>query len=319
MAEALVVTPAEAGQKLMQFLTRRFDAPQSVLHRWIRSGQVRINGGRAKPFDRVAQGNEIRVPPFAVRSYADSRVPDPSVKTSYRISEHAEKLPLPPIVAETADVLVFCKPAGLAVHPGTGHEDSLTTRLAVHYRDADFMPAPVHRLDRDTSGLLLVAKSYTALRRFADAFARHDGTMSKEYLLWVRGDCPWSTPKRLEDRLAKQADATGYEKVGTTSAPDVATEEDAGKDASLTALCVRRMKGWSLLLVRLHTGRTHQIRVQLASRGFPLAGDVKYGGPRCEGGLKLHAARLMTDEKVYEALPPWIGEWSVSELPPPLS
>lgn len=341
MAEALVVTPAEAGQKLLQFLTRRFDAPQSVLHRWIRSGQVRINGGRAKPFDRVEQGNEIRIPPFAVRSTGDSRASDPSEGTSHRSSENAKKLPLPPIVSETVDVLVFCKPSGLAVHPGTGHEDSLTTRLAVHYRNADFMPAPVHRLDRDTSGLLLVAKSYTALRQLADAFARHDGTVSKEYLLWVRGDCPWSTPTCLEDRLAKQTDATGYEKVGTTgiirhsekaqlrrqivSSSGVATEKgtekgtDTGKDASLTALCIRRMKGWSLLLVRLHTGRTHQIRVQLASRGFPLAGDVKYGGPRCEGGLKLHAARLMTEGNVYEALPPWTGEWNVSELPPPLS
>ncbi|MEG1610206.1 MAG: RluA family pseudouridine synthase, partial [Bilophila sp.] len=215
MAEALVVSSAEAGQKLLQFLARRFDAPASVLHRWIRSGQVRVNGGRAKPFDRVAQGNEIRVPPFAVCSTGAAGglqqlagVGEKGTKTGEIVAQG--RLALPSIVAETDDLLVFCKPAGLAVHPGTGHTDSLTTRLLAHYSGADFMPTPVHRLDIETSGLLLVAKTYTALRALTDALARHDGSVRKEYLLWVRGDCPWSTPKHLQDRLAKQTDEAGY-------------------------------------------------------------------------------------------------------------
>ena len=145
MPEPLQVTEAEAGQKLLQFLSRRFDEPQGVLHRWIRTGQVRINGGRAKPFDRVALNDEIRVPPFAG---AGSQPDSPSSPLSAQ--------PLPPIVAETDDVIVFCKPSGLPVHPGTGHTDSLTTRLEAAFAGSPFIPAPVHRLDRDTSGLLRV-------------------------------------------------------------------------------------------------------------------------------------------------------------------
>ncbi|MFR7887637.1 MAG: pseudouridine synthase, partial [Bilophila wadsworthia] len=163
MPEPLQVTAAEAGQKLLQFLSRRFEEPQSVLHRWIRTGQVRINGGRAKPFDRVELNDEIRVPPFAGAGTKAERVPASSGGKE-----------LPPIVAETADVIVFCKPSGLPVHPGTGHTDSLTTRLEAAFAGSPFIPAPVHRLDRDTSGLLLVGKTYAAVRRLSDALAAHD-------------------------------------------------------------------------------------------------------------------------------------------------
>ncbi|WP_300831867.1 S4 domain-containing protein, partial [uncultured Bilophila sp.] len=134
MAQPLLVTAEEAGQKLLQFLARRFDEPQGVLHRWIRTGQVRINGGRAKPFDRVDFGDEVRVPPFAGGG-AQAAAP---VKEDRSL--------LPPIVAETDELIVFCKPAGLPVHPGTGHTDSLTARLEKSFAGAPFMPAPVHRL-----------------------------------------------------------------------------------------------------------------------------------------------------------------------------
>lgn len=197
------MTAAEAGQKLLQFLSRRFEEPQSVLHRWIRTGQVRINGGRAKPFDRVELNDEIRVPPFAGAGTKAERVPASSGGKE-----------LPPIVAETADVIVFCKPSGLPVHPGTGHTDSLTTRLEAAFAGSPFIPAPVHRLDRDTSGLLLVGKTYAAVRRLSDALAAHDGSVAKDYLAWVQGECPWSRPKRLEDHLAKRTvGAQGREKV----------------------------------------------------------------------------------------------------------
>lgn len=296
MAAPLRVSNSEAGQKLLQFLARRFDVPQSVLHRWIRSGQVRINGGRAKPFDRVDAEDEIRVPPFAGES-GKQTAPQP------------QAAPLPPVVAETEDVLVLCKPSGLPVHPGTGHTDSLTTRLAARFAGASFMPAPVHRLDRDTSGLLLIGKTYAAVRGLSDALAAHDGTVVKEYLAWVRGECPWTTPERLEDRLAKRTVADGREKVVTVS------DEDE-RAASLTVRRLEIRGGNSLLLVRLHTGRTHQIRVQLSKRGFPLLGDVKYGGLPCDGGLKLHAVRLRVGNETYTALPLWKGPWRVSVLPP---
>ena len=275
MSEPIRVTAAEAGQKLLQFLSRRFDEPQGVLHRWIRTGQVRINGGRAKPFDRVELDDEIRVPPFA----------GASGKAAEAKAVPVAGKGLPPAVAETDDVIVFCKPSGLPVHPGTGHTDSLTTRLEAAFAGA--------------------------VRRLSDALAAHDGNVVKEYLAWGRGECPWVRPKRLRDALAKRVTADrGREKV---VAGKGAADE---KPASLTVRCLEVREGRSLVLVRLHTGRTHQIRVQLSERGFPLVGDVKYGGPRCEDGLKLHAVRLRVGKDVYTALPPWTGPWRVSALPP---
>lgn len=301
MTEPLRVTAEEAGQKLLQFLARRFDEPQGVLHRWIRTGQVRINGGRAKPFERVAGGDEIRVPPFAgTRTEKGTAAPDRSG--------------LPPVVAETDDLIVFCKPSGLPVHPGTGHTDSLTTRLEKSFAGVPFVPAPVHRLDRDTSGLLLAGKTYAAVRRLSDALAAHDGGVLKDYVAWVRGECPWEQAARLEDSLSKRtADAKGREKMVVGKSQKPAPGEKA---ASLTVRRLEVRRGNSLVLVRLHTGRTHQIRAQLAARGFPLIGDVKYGGPPCEDGLKLHAARLRVGGETFTALPPWGGVWRVAALPP---
>ena len=264
MPEPLQVTAAEAGQKLLQFLSRRFEEPQSVLHRWIRTGQVRINGGRAKPFDRVELNDEIRVPPFAGAGTKAERVPASSGGKE-----------LPPIVAETADVIVFCKPSGLPVHPGTGHTDSLTTRLEAAFAGSPFIPAPVHRLDRDTSGLLLVGKTYAAVRRLSDALAAHDGSVAKDYLAWVQGECPWSRPKRLEDHLAKRTvGAQGREKVVAGKSRTGGPNE---KPASLTVRCLTVREGRSLVFIRLHTGRTHQIRIQFSSRDHALFGDRKYG------------------------------------------
>ena len=175
-----------------------------------------------------------------------------------------------------------------------------------------FIPAPVHRLDRDTSGLLLVGKTYAAVRRLSDPLAAHG--VAKDYLAWVQGECLWSRPKRLEDHLAKRTvGAQGREKVVAGKSRMGGPDE---KPASLTVRCLTVREGRSLVLIRLHTGRTHQIRVQLSERGFPLVGDVKYGGPRCEGGLKLHAVRLRVGEETYPALPPWAGPWRVAHLPP---
>ena len=172
----------------------------------------------------------------------------------------------------------------------------------------------MHRLDRDTSGLLLVGKTYAAVRRLSDALAAHDGSVAKDYLAWVQGECPWSRPKRLEDHLAKRTvGAQGREKV---VAGKSLMGEPGEKNASLTVRCLAVREGRSLVLIRLHTGRTHQIRVQLSERGFPLVGDVKYGGPRCGDGLKLHAVRLRVGKETYTALPPWAGPWRVAHLPP---
>lgn len=330
MAAPLAVTAAEAGQKLLQFLSRRVGAPHGELHRWIRTGQVRINGGRAKAFDRVCEGDLVRVPPFAAGgSTEEGSAPFRSGHGGALTQERGAIA----ILAETDDILVINKPAGLPTHPGTGHTDSLATRLAAAYPSAPFRPTPAHRLDRDTSGLLLAAKSYTALRGLCEAFAARNGVI-KEYLAWVAGACLWDAPRTLEDRLRKSgldispAHACRWpdggrprERVrvvsGRDGLPEDAGMEPPGRAARLTARSVVRIDGASLLHIRLHTGRTHQIRVQLAARGFPLLGDVKYGGPPAADGLKLHAFRLTVGGKTWMAAPPWQGVWAVQDMPPP--
>lgn len=338
MAEPLVVTAAEAGQKLVQYLHRRCGAPQSAIQRWVRTGQVRINGGRCKPFDRVAEGDVVRVPPFALGG--GDTVPDaPSGSGSARTpgkgggGEHVpaapQALPAPlPVVGRAEGLLVLLKPAGLAVQPGTGHDDCVTARLAAQHAGADFLPTPAHRLDRDTSGLLLVATSYARLRSLSDAFAAREGLV-KEYLAWVAGRWPHEDARTLRDRLEKQGEP-GRQKVrrvapaglGGDAARDVphATPDappdagDAARDAACTVTPLRRGDAASLLLVRLHTGRTHQIRVQLAGRGHPIIGDRKYGGPACGLGMLLHAVRLaLPGGERFTALPDWDGRWTVGE------
>ena len=301
MGASFRVSDAEAGQKLLQCLARRVEATQGELHRWIRTGQVRVNGGRRGPFDRLEAGDELRLPPFA-------RLQAPSSPGN------GTRLELP-IIWESPDLLVVNKPAGLPTHPGTGHDDSVVTRLhAAMPPEAPFAPTPAHRLDRDTSGVLLVARSYATLRRLNDAFARHD-TISKEYLAWCAGRWDLPSPLRLEDQLEKRADRPG--------GPERMHATSTGRQATMDVTVLHATADATLLGIRLLTGRTHQIRVQLASRGHPILGDAKYGGPRAfprgltVPGLLLHAFRLILepgtpDAKTFLALPPWPTPWRVT-------
>lgn len=309
---SFIVTEAEAGQKLLQCLARRLadsEGPSDVsrlnqnnvllhsqsdvsLHRWIRTGQVRVNGGRRKPFDRLAPGDEVRVPPFAVLRKTVHDEDSQALMASLGLD----------IVDETPDLFIVRKPAGLPVQPGTGHTDSVVTRLERTFARSDFVPAPVHRLDRDTSGLLVVARRYEALRALNQAFAER--TVHKEYLAWCVGQWPHAEPQRLEDSLAKLGPA-GHEQMAASA---------GGKFAALTATPLVRRRESSLLLITLHTGRTHQIRAQLALRGHPIAGDGKYGGKKAilaGTPLLLHAYRLRVDEQSWSVLPDWAGPWCI--------
>jgi 23S rRNA pseudouridine955/2504/2580 synthase len=292
--QALAVSGEEAGQKLLQFLARRLDAPAPMLHRWIRTGQVRINGRRCAPFARLEAGDGVRVPPFArPRSLPDAP------RSGWR----------PDILAESGAVLICCKPAGLPVHAGSGHTDSLIARLRALRPEAPFALTPAHRLDKAASGLLIVGKSYEGLR-LAQA-AAGSGDIGKVYLAWAHGLCPWEEETLLVDRLLKARDADGRERVRVS--PD-------GRPARLRARCLERRQDASLLRLVLHTGRNHQIRAQMAARGFALVGDPKYGGPPCRQGLLLHAAALVFAPALAEALglpsprlvcpAPWRDEWS---------
>jgi len=207
--------------------------------------------------------------------------------------------PLPDIVAEVPGLLVLNKPAGLPVQPGSGHTDSVTSRLAAHFAHLPFKPTPAHRLDKDSSGLLLAATSYERLRALHEAFARR--TLKKAYLVWVEGAWPEDGLCTLRDLLEK-AGGPGREKI----------RSGQGKEALCEVLCLHREERRSLLRINLLTGRTHQIRAQLSTRGHPVCGDVKYGAHPRRGGLLPHAFSLeLPDGECFVCAPPWTGTWAV--------
>ena len=339
LPEQPMVQETESGQKLLQFLQRRLNLPPTLLHRWVRTGQVRINGSRCKPFARVQTGDIVRLPPFAFKMAEESAATAEPQETSAfeSATRKVGSPPLPPMIGTDGYLWAFNKPADLPTHPGTGHDDSLSSRLAVYFADAPFKPVPVHRLDKETSGVLLVAASYEALAKAQEAL--RSGTMSKEYVVWVQGAWPFAETQLLRHFLRKDS-AQGYEKV-RPAAP--------GEDDSREALClVRPLRvgtRQSLLLVRLLTGRTHQIRVQLAAMGHPVVGDSKYGtaprrhvprgasslpAPARMGdtdkakllpseGLMLHALRItMPCGRIFSCLPAWAGEHALEQMPDPM-
>lgn len=313
----VIVDPREGGQKLLQFLQRRLDLPPSLLHRWIRTGQVRINGGRAKPFGLVAAGDSVRLPPFALGMSRRSKATggQPSPEQGHAPRPRAQALPpAPRPLQKDGDLWVFCKPAGLPTHPGTGHEDSLSSRLAAEAGDAPFKPTPVHRLDKDTSGILLVAASFAILRELTTALRERQ--MKKEYLAWVEGRWPHDGVRLFRHWLRKEAGAgNGREQMHVRQS---GTPADGETEALLLVRPVRVEDRRSLLLVRLLTGRTHQIRAQLSSLGHPIEGDVKYGARgRASGSpMYLHAMRvILPDGRRFACLPDWPADRLPQAMP----
>ncbi|WP_018125471.1 RluA family pseudouridine synthase [Desulfovibrio oxyclinae] len=262
----VTVSEAEAGQKLLQFLQRRVgrDVPKAAIMKWIRKGEVRVDKGRKKPFDRLKAGQLIRIPPFRNESSTPPTDASPQIE----------------VVHEDSELIVIKKPSGLASHGGDGITDSAAARLKAAYPDEAFSPTLAHRLDRDTSGLLVAARTYSTLRQLNDAFARSG--LIKLYLARVTGRWPDATTVMLEDHLEKSG-RPGNEKVHAGS----------GKQARSEVTLIDSDEKESLLAIRLLTGRTHQIRVQLASRGFPIHGDPKYGLPGSRPPLLLHCFGLV--------------------------
>lgn len=309
--ECPAVQETESGQKLLQFLQRRLNLPQAMLHRWVRTGQVRINGSRCKPFSRLQTGDIVRLPPFALKMSAQCDTSEPTPSNAHNGDNAANALPLPPLVGTSGYLWAFDKPAGLATHPGTGHEDSLTTRLALHFSEASFMPTPVHRLDRETSGILLVAASYAALDEAQRALRGQH--MIKEYVAWIAGRWPHDETCLVRHFLRKDT-VRGFEKMCAVSAdaPD-------GKEALCLVRPLQVEDGASLVQIRLLTGRTHQIRAQLANLGHPVLGDAKYGLARPGTALYLHALRLVLPESPpFTSLPAWTGQRALAALPEPI-
>lgn len=351
------VSAAEAGMKLLRFLERRLGGgqPKSVLHKWLRTGQVRVNGSRAKAFDLLAEGDAVRLPPFALgqlRQGNDAPAKEPSGEQPL-VGPDAGANPGTnlgkglQLVDRQGDCLVLLKAGGLPSQGGSGHDDSVAHRLARAFDGANFIPAPAHRLDKDTSGLMLAGASHAAQQSLHRLFARNG--IAKYYLAWVRGHMPVKGPFALVDTLSLGREATGRELVQALPGGSCLPVDDArlqtlcaGGPAQSPGLALtlavfvplpaQRASGppeaqANLLLLRPLTGRKHQLRVQLAARGLPILGDKRYGlaPDKVLPRLYLHAWCLRLPhiepcgrvipgrECLFAAPPPWEAPFS----PPP--
>lgn len=295
-----MVGPAESGQKLLQFLERRLELPPALLHRWIRTGQIRLNGRRCKPFCRVNENDLVRLPPF-VEKLANLEAASQIGPGDY------EKAGLK-IVGCHDNILALDKPAGLPVHGGSKHLDSVTQRLRKLHGVDGFIPGPGHRLDRETSGILLLGASWQALNFLQKSFAERK--IHKEYICWVQGNWPFNADKTLTHFLKRQW-LDGFERTCVHE-----TEAPGRKKAAMIVRCLKRANSRSLLQVRLLTGKKHQIRAQLAYMGYPILGDKKYGHAVKEDAIFLHCLRMvLPDGMEFAAQPGWPAEMTPGALP----
>lgn len=297
------VADGEAGLRLDRWFQRHFpELGHGALQKLLRTGQVRIDGKRAEGKDRVEPGQTIRLPPGVTA--APPLKPRGILTVSDRDAEEIRGL----VIYKDDQVIVLNKPPGLAVQGGTGterHVDGMLDALRFGYEER---PRLVHRLDKDTSGLLLIARTRLAARRLGDSF--RDRETEKLYWAVVVGvpprpegaiDLPLAKRPGARDRELMQVDAENGQKALT----HFRVLDHAGKRAALLALWPR-------------TGRTHQLRVHCAAIGCPILGDGKYGGEEAllaavadARRLHLHARRLVLPH------PSGKGELAIDAQPPP--
>ena len=312
--QTLTVDEESAGQRLDNFLIRHLKGvPKTHVYRIIRTGEVRVNKGRASAETRIQAGDVVRVPPVRVAT-PDANAP---------VAPGREF----PLLMEDEHMLAINKPAGVAVHGGSGVSFGVIEQLR-QARPGARMLELVHRLDRETSGVLLVAKKRSALTRLQDQF--RDRETGKTYLALVHGQ--WPSNKKVIDLplqryLLPDGVGEGERRVR------IASLTDPGAQRAITLVRVARLVGdFSLLEVTIKTGRTHQIRVHLASQGYPIVGDDKYGDfslnkRLAAQGLKrmfLHAWRLQfihpglgKPQTLQADLPPELQQFIDHVQPPP--
>ena len=259
--KTLTVDEDSAGQRLDNFLMRHLKGvPKTHVYRIIRSGEVRVNKGRASAEQRVEAGDLVRLPPVRISAQVQAKADAPAPAREF------------PVLMEDEALMAIDKPAGVAVHGGSGVSFGVIEQLR-RARPASTNLELVHRLDRETSGVLLVAKKRSALKNLQDQF--RDRETGKTYLALVLGLWP-SNKKVIDSPLFKYTVETG---VGEGERRvKVVGKDDPNGMRSITLVRVARTVGpYTLLEVTIKTGRTHQIRVHLASQGHPIAGDDKYG------------------------------------------
>lgn len=309
-ARQLLVDADSGGQRLDNFLMRHLKGvPKTHVYRIIRSGEVRINKGRASADTRVQEGDSVRLPPVRVSDKMAEKAAHPAPAREF------------PLLLEDEHLIAIDKPAGVAVHGGSGVSFGVIEQLRQARPQAKFLEL-VHRLDRDTSGILLVAKKRSALTHLQDQFRERE--TGKTYLALVKGSWP-AKLKVIDTPLHKYLLPDGERRVRVT------TPDDPDGMRSITLVKVRNtlparplqgLPAMSLLEVTIKTGRTHQIRVHLSSQGHPIAGDDKYGDFDWNKRLQkagfrrmfLHAWRLQFTHPASEA-----RVQLLAELPPELS
>jgi 23S rRNA pseudouridine955/2504/2580 synthase len=314
--KTLMVDEEYAGQRLDNFLLRHLKGvPKTHVYRIIRTGEVRINKGRVNADTRVQTGDMVRLPPVRVAT----------VDVNTPVAPGREF----PVLMEDEQMMAIDKPAGVAVHGGSGVSFGVIEQLR-QARPGARMLELVHRLDRDTSGVLLIAKKRSALTRLQDQF--RDRETGNTYMALVKGQ--WPSNKKVIDLplqryLIPNGVGEGERRVR------IAAKDDANAQRAITLVRVSRLVGdYSLLEVTIKTGRTHQIRVHLASQGYPIVGDDKYGDFELNKrlaaqGMKrmfLHAWRLQfvhpqtgRSETVEAVLPEELQNFVDHVQPPPLA
>lgn len=248
-AQFIDISEEEAGQRIDNFLLRICKGvPKSHIYRILRSGEVRVNKGRIDQTYRLLTGDMVRIPPIRLAEKNLQSVPGAEFT----------------ILLEDSHMLVIDKPAGVAVHGGSGVSYGVIEQLRAARPDAKFLEL-VHRLDRDTSGILLLAKKRSALVNLHEQI--REGQLDKRYLVLIHGE--WKNQRQhIKLPLFKYTTPEGERRVRV----------QADGLASHTVFSLIRKYGeFALLEAELKTGRTHQIRVHLSSSGFAIAGDDKYG------------------------------------------
>lgn len=260
----------QAGQRIDNFLLSLLKGvPKSKIYQIVRKGEVRVNKGRIKVHYKIQDGDTIRIPPVRVAQ-----------RESHLVNKFIIRSLLDSIIYEDDDLIALNKPSGMAVHAGSGIKVGVIEALRVAKPDARYLEL-VHRLDKNTSGCLLIAKKRSALRFLQDRFRQHK--MKKKYLALVKGNIK-NKSYHVELALLKSTLPTGEQIVRVNKEGKLAISD-------FNALASTKIA--SLYEVVIKTGRTHQIRVHAKNLGYPVAGDDKYGDDEFNHQIKSQGLKRM--------------------------
>lgn len=271
--------PDDAGQRIDNYLRRMIrGAPKGLIYRLLRTGQVRVNKRRTRPHYRLQDGDQVRIPPVQEQGAGNREVP-----------EKLQRSLAGRVLYEDDRLLILDKPSGVPVHRGSGLDYGLIDALRQARPSAHYLEL-VHRLDRETSGCLVIAKRRSSLRRM-HALLR-EGKVHKDYQTLLAGVL--DVAQTVDAPLERSGRGEGANKVRVAR---------AGKASRTRLQPLRRFRDWTLVEAGLDTGRTHQIRVHAAHLGHPVAGDERYGDREANRAIRraglrrlfLHAHRLRFD------------------------